>query len=113
MLHDGAVEHVFRPDFALLLFGVGGSNDGRGRGEKGELVRGESGRETGHFGGPDHLVEEHFGEDGVVHGLLGALVAEEGGEDSGSIGTGGSENGTSDGRRSKVESVTQWSCRKR
>lgn len=38
------------------------------------------------------MVEEHFGEDGVVGEVGGALVAAERGEDAGAVGACGSED---------------------
>lgn len=61
-----------------------------------ELVRCEGRGEIRHFGRSDHLVEEHLGEYGVVRCGRGTFVTVEGGEDSRSSWTGGSENGTHD-----------------
>lgn len=55
-------------------------------GRCGELVRGQRRGEGGDFGGGEDVVQVDFGEDGVVRGLRGAVVAVEAGEGAGAEG---------------------------
>lgn len=77
MLHHGAVEDVLRTFFPLLAFGILSDNDRCSGGQTRQLVWLERLGELGDFGGANHLVEKHLGEDRVVLGLLRTLVAVE------------------------------------